>query len=40
LAHYLSGGRGSKDNIIGEWAMDSITKLLQENEQDKNAFDD
>jgi hypothetical protein len=40
LAHYLSGDRGSKDNIIGEWAMESITKLLQENKQEKNAVHD
>jgi hypothetical protein len=40
LANCLSGDIGSKDNIIGEWAMESITKLLQEKKQDKNAVDD
>ena len=30
LAHYLSGGRGSDDNIVGKWVMESITKLLLE----------
>jgi hypothetical protein len=40
LANCLSCDIGSKDNIIGEWAMESITKLLQEKKQDKNAVDD
>jgi hypothetical protein len=41
LANCLSSNIGStKDNIIGKWAMESITKLLQEKKQDKNAVDD
>jgi hypothetical protein len=40
LAHYLSGGRGSEDNIVGKWAMESIIKLLQEKKQEKNVVDD
>jgi hypothetical protein len=40
LANYLSYNRGSKDNIIGEWAMEFITKLLQEKKQDKNLVAD
>lgn len=39
LAHYLSGGKGSEDNIVGKWVMDSITKLLQEKNQDKDLVD-
>jgi hypothetical protein len=30
LAHYLSGGRGSEDNIVGKWVFESIIKTLQE----------
>lgn len=30
VAHYLSGGKGSKDNVVGKWAMELITKTLQE----------
>ena len=30
LAHYLSGGRGSEDNIVGKWVMESVAKILQE----------
>lgn len=30
LAHYLSGGRGSEDNVVGKWVMESISRTLQE----------
>lgn len=30
LAHYLSGGRGSDDNVVGKWVMDSIAEMLEE----------
>lgn len=30
LAHYLSGGMGSEDNVVGKWAMELIMKMLQE----------
>jgi hypothetical protein len=39
LAHYLSGGKGSEDNIVGKWAMKSITKLLQVKNQHKDVVD-
>jgi len=30
LAHYLSGGRGCEDNVVGKWVLESLTKTLQE----------
>ena len=37
LAHYLSGGRGSNDNIVGRWVLEAIIKMLQEKEAAANT---
>ena len=30
LAHHLSGGKGSEENVVGKWVLESIIKTLQE----------
>jgi hypothetical protein len=37
LAHYLSGGRGSKDNIVGRWVLEAIIEMLREKEATTNT---
>lgn len=29
LAHYLSGGPGSKENLVGKWVMDEVCNLVK-----------
>jgi hypothetical protein len=30
LAHHLSGGKGSEDNIVGKWVLELIVEMLKE----------
>ncbi|CAB9515655.1 Protein of unknown function (DUF501) [Seminavis robusta] len=33
VAHYLSGGQGSSDNVIGKWVMEEIMEQQQQQQQ-------
>jgi hypothetical protein len=33
LAHYLSEGEGSEDNVIGKWVLDELCRLAEEHRQ-------
>jgi hypothetical protein len=36
-AHFLSGGSGSSDNVVGQWVMEEVEKLLEKNTEKEDA---